>query len=86
MAQTERRSKPRKAQHADEKPEPKGQGLVLLAYLVGAIGIVVGMIIIAVFLSDQKNFDMTLLYALAGLAVVSAALFIWGKVRLRQTA
>lgn len=86
MAETERRSKPRKIEpKKDEETEPKGHGLVLAAYLVGGIAILEIMLVIAGFLSQGPDkLDKTLLYAVVGTAAVSAILFTWGKLSGRQ--
>ena len=86
MAETERRSKPRKIEPKDDEDmEPKGHGLVLAAYLVGGIGILEIMLVIATFLAQGADkLDKTFLYVVLGTAFVSAVLFTWGKLSARK--
>ncbi|MES2154627.1 MAG: hypothetical protein V4510_05770 [bacterium] len=79
MAETERRSKPRKVEpKEDEETEPKGHGLVLLAYLVASVAVIEVMFVVASFLSAGKA-DNMVLYVLGATALVSAILFAAGK-------
>lgn len=86
---TERKSKPRKAEpKADEPEKADNHALRLVMFGVAAIAIVVGMVVLATFLSNAggKGPDPTLLVAFGVLVVLWAAL--WGVdfLRRRKTA
>lgn len=87
MAAQERRSKPRKVEtkEADEKPQPKGAGLVLLGYFIAAIAIIIGMFVVANFLSANDK-DITLLVSFLVALVIAAGLFFWGRMLQKKTA
>ncbi len=85
MAETERRSKPRKIEpKEDESKNPKGHGLVLLGYFVAAIAIVMLMFVIATFLAKPDSLDTTTLYLAGGTAVLAGILFTAGKLAGRK--
>ena len=86
MAEVERRSKPRKVETPeDEENQGKGHGIVLLGYLFGGIAILVGMVIIAGFLSNNP-LGNNVYYGFGALLVLAAALFLTGKMMSRKTA
>ena len=86
MAEVERRSKPRKVEPKDdEETEPRGHGILLLGYFVGGVAILIGMVIVAGFLSGNQAPTAELI-ALGVTAVVAALLFVWGKLLQRQSA
>lgn len=88
MAAVERKSKPRKVEPKAEADKPQGVGLRLAMMGAAAIAIIVGMIVLAMFLSnaDGKGPGQELLILFGVLVALWAAL--WGAdfVRRRKAA
>ncbi|MEA3191505.1 MAG: hypothetical protein QOD77_2087 [Thermoplasmata archaeon] len=89
MATIERKSKPRQVEpEVEEGEQPKGTGLRLTMMGIAAVAIIVGMIVLAMFLSnaDGKGPSNELLFLFGGLVVLWGALWGFDFVRRRKAA